>query len=108
MILWVFILALLLIVTAIPLIAVGAYKKFKQELKDDIYLIMFVIGCVFAGFGLFLLVLSLVAGDSKNKYYEYLPHIQYPPVNIPHNFQKLASQTFKPTFENYGWTSNVE
>jgi hypothetical protein len=108
MILWVFILALLLIVTAIPLIAVGAYKKFKQELKDDIYLIMFVIGCVFIGFGLFLLILSLVAGDSKTKYYEYLPQIHYPPMNIPYNFQKTTQQLFKPTFENYGWSSNIE
>jgi hypothetical protein len=108
MILWVFILALLLIVTAIPLIAVGAYKKFKQELKDDIYLIMFVIGCVFAGFGLFLMILSLVSGNSKTAYYEYLPQIQYPPMNIPYGFQKPVQQMFKPTIENFGWSSNLE
>jgi len=106
MILWVFILALLLIVTAIPLIAVGAYKKFKQELKDDIYLIMFVIGCVFAGFGLFLMILSLVSGDSKTVYYEYLPQMHYPPMS--YNFQKPVQRIFKPTIENYGWTSSVE
>jgi hypothetical protein len=106
MILWVFILALLLIVTAIPLIAVGAYKKFKQELKDDIYLIMFVIGCVFAGFGLFLLILSLVSGNSKTAYYEYLPQMYYPPVNIP-NFQKPIQRMFKPNIEDYGWTSSI-
>jgi hypothetical protein len=108
MILWVFILSLLLIVTAIPLIAVGAYKKFKQELKDDIYLIMFVIGCVFAGFGLFLMILSLVSGNSKNVYYEYLPQMYFPHVNIPRNFQRTAQQVFKPNVENYGWTSSVE
>jgi hypothetical protein len=106
MILWVFILALLLIVTAIPLIVVGAYKKFKQELKDDIYLIMFVIGCVFAGFGLFLMILSLVSGDSKTAYYEYLPQMYYPPMGF--NFQKPVQHIFKPTIENYGWTSSVE
>jgi hypothetical protein len=107
MILWVFILALLLIVTAIPLIVVGAYKKFKQELKDDIYLIMFVIGCVFAGFGLFLLILSLVAGNSKTKYYEYLPQRYFPHVNNPIAFQRPIQQMFKPSVENYGWTSSV-
>jgi hypothetical protein len=108
MIVWVFVLSLVLIVTAIPLIVVGAYKKYKQKLTDDIYIIMFVIGCVFAGFGLFLMILSLVSGNSKNMYYEYLPQIPYPPMNIPYNFQKATKSIFKPTFENLGWTSNPE
>jgi len=29
-------------------------------------------------------------------------------MNIPYNFQKTTQQLFKPTFENYGWSSNIE
>ena len=108
MIVWVFVLSLVLIVTAIPLITIGAYKKFKQKLIDDIYMIMFVTGCIFAGFGLFLMILSLVSGNSKTMYYEYLPRIPYPPIQMPYNFHEAAMPKFNPIYENLGWTSNPE
>jgi hypothetical protein len=107
MIVWVFVLSLVLIITAIPLITVGAYKKFKQKSQEDIYLILFVSGCVFIGFGLFLMILSLVSGNSKTMYYEYLPQIPYP-MQLPYNFQQATQPIFKPIYENLGWTSNPE
>jgi hypothetical protein len=45
-------------------------------------------------------------GNSKTAYYEYLPHMNYPPIY--YNFQKPVQHMFKPTIENYGWTSSVE
>ncbi len=108
MILWILILSLILIVSAIPLVAIGAYKKFKQKSEETIYLILFVTGCIFAGFGFLFLIVSLVSGNNKDVYYEYLPRVPYPRHQMNYNFHQRTMPIFNPIYENLGWTSNPE
>ena len=109
MIVWVFVLSIVLLLAAIALVTVGAYKRFKQKIPDDIYLILFVMGCVFFGLGVFLMILSLVSGNSKHIYQEYLPKIPYPPLQLPvYTGGPRHYNQFKPHYENLGWSSNPE
>ena len=107
MVVWVFVISIILFLIAAPLIAVGAYQKYKNKNTNEMYYVMFILGCIIAGFGLFMFIMSFVANNMEKAvtYMNYLPRIPYPAVGGAGNIQEAM---FPPIYQNLGYSVNPE
>jgi len=104
MVVWVFVISIILFVIATPLIVVGAYQKYKNKNTNEMYYIMFILGCIIAGFGLFMFIISFIADNMEKAttYMNYFPRI---PQQIVYPVKETL---FPPIYQNLGLSVNPE
>ena len=108
MVVWVFVISIILFVISAPLIAVGAYQKYKNENTNEMYYVMFILGCIIAGFGLFMFILSFMA-DNMEKSITYMNYFPKMPNQVTHNsFSNMKESMFPPIYQNFGLSMNPE
>jgi len=64
---WILLLGIILLVIGIFLAAIGGIEKFSLERKDDIWLIVFILGMVTIGFSIGFVIYAYMV-DKKSKY----------------------------------------
>lgn len=64
---WILLLGIILLIIGVFLAAFGGIEKFSLERKDDIWLIVFILGMVTIGFSIGFIIYAYIV-DKKSKY----------------------------------------